>query len=194
MTVASYFDRISQVMSSTNFIPTTILFVLLGLGALVALRAQSRDDFDFADMLRGDDGRVSSTKMFSFVSIAVTSWIVAYLTISGKITPEYYWYYLVVWSGTAVAMKLVDKWNGSLPFSRGDMQQAMQGGAQAAALGAAAATPGNNQPVNIVLPGLGIAPGIGGAGIAPGGGAAGLGGAAPGLGGTPPDEPLPPRP
>lgn len=180
----SNYDRVVQAVSSANFVPTTILIALLGLAALVALRAQSRDDFDFADMLRGDDGKVSNTKMFSFISIAVTSWMVAYLTISGKITPEYFWYYLVVWSGTAVALKLVDKWNGSLPFTRGDMQQAMQGGAQAAALGAAAATPGN-QPVVVTLPGIGGAgasPGIGGAG-APGIGGAG-GAAGPNLGGA----------
>lgn len=119
-------------------IPTLILISLLVFAFALVAKAQARPDFDFGEMLKDENGKVSSTRMFSFICLAVTSWVIATLTISDKLTSDYFWYYLIIWSGTAVALKLVDKWNGTLPFSKGDMRQAMQGGAQAAALGAAA--------------------------------------------------------
>jgi hypothetical protein len=131
---------------SLPIIPTLILLVLLIFAFAIMVKAQARRDFDFADMIRDDGGKVSSTRMFSFICLAITSWIMAILTIGDKLTSEYFWYYLVVWSGTAVALKLVDKWNGNLPFTRSDMQQAVQAGAQAAAVGAAAVSPDNNPP------------------------------------------------
>lgn len=114
----TWVEVIQNSVASLPIVPTAILFCLLVFAFALVLRAQSRDDFDFADMLRDDDGKVSSTRMFSFICLAVTSWIIATLTISDKLTPDYFWYYLIVWSGTAVALKLVEKWNGTLPFGR----------------------------------------------------------------------------
>lgn len=132
----SWSEIFKAAVVSLPVIPTLILFVLLLFVFVLVGKAQSRDDFDFGDMLKDENGKVSSTRMFSFICLAVTSWIIAVLTISDKLTSEYFWYYLVIWSGTAVALKLVDKWNGTLPFSRNDMRQAVQAGADAAAAGA----------------------------------------------------------
>lgn len=137
-----------EAIISLPVIPTVILFLLLAFAFILVARAQARPDFDWADMLRDENGKVSSTRMFSFICLAITSWIMAILAISKELTPDYFWYYLVVWSGTAVALKLVDKWNGTLPFTRGDMQRATAAGAEAAAVGAAAAT--GNQVVRVV--------------------------------------------
>lgn len=150
-TTQTVFRNMETIMLAQPVVPTALLFVLLLFAFTIMLKAQKRKDFDWADMLKDDDGKVSSTRMFSFICLAVTSWIVAYLTISDKLTEQYYWYYLVIWSGTAVALKMIDKWNGTLPFSRGALQDATNTGAAAAALGAAAAT-GNPVPQQTGLP------------------------------------------
>lgn len=144
----SIVESVQKIALAQPVVPTAILFILLIFSFVLMLKAQSRKDFDFAQMLQDENGKASSTRMFSFICLAVTSWIVSFMTISEKLTEQYFFYYLVVWSGTAVALKIVDKWNGTLPFSRGDMQQAAASGAAAAALGAAAATSGTLTPTD----------------------------------------------
>lgn len=103
---------LSDYLQSKSFAPTLILACLLLLAAWVLLRAQRRPDFDLADMLRDDAGKLSSTRIFAFISLAITSWILAYLTVTEKLNENYYLYYLVTWSGATVLMKFIDRWGG----------------------------------------------------------------------------------
>lgn len=121
---------VAAILADQPVVPSLILVCLLVFAFVLLVRAQQRPDFDIAQMLQ-EDGKVSSTKMFSFIAIAVSSWIIAFLTIAKALTPEYFSYYLIIWSGTAVAIKIVDKWNGTLPFSRSDMANAVQASTQA---------------------------------------------------------------
>ena len=98
-------------------IPAAVLAVIL-LGALyVVHKAQEREDFDFADMLRDDNDKPSALRLGIFVCLAVSSWALIYDTIHQKeLDPQAFGIYILVWSGAKIAEKIVDmvaaKWVG----------------------------------------------------------------------------------
>lgn len=103
-------------------IPALMLLVLIILLVVVLVRAQARPDFDVANFLRDELGKESAMRAFAFVALAVTSWVIATLTLKGNLTPDYFLYYNLTWANTVVLMKLADKWSGQLPFSRENAQ------------------------------------------------------------------------
>ncbi len=54
-------------------IATFVLFVMLTCGLWLAYKAQGRPDFDWADMLRDPQGKASSSRLFAFLAIVITS-------------------------------------------------------------------------------------------------------------------------
>lgn len=108
--------QLHSLLQGQPVVPTLLLFLLLLFAFFVLVRAQRRPDFDLAEMLKDETGRISGARAFAFVSLAVTSWIVTYQTISGSLEPQYFFYYITTWSGASVAMALINKWDGSIPF------------------------------------------------------------------------------
>jgi hypothetical protein len=98
------------------------LLILVGITAMIWFlisRAQKDPDFDIANTLRDEAGKESATRVLTFGAFAVTSWGYA---VSAFALPQYFsevtLYYLAFWSGSPVALKLAEKWNGNLPWSK----------------------------------------------------------------------------
>lgn len=86
--------------------------------AFVIVKAQQRQDFDFAGMLRDESGKESALRLAILGSFAISSWSLCYETMNGARE----WWHLAIycgtWSGAAVVRDLAQKWNGQLPWSK----------------------------------------------------------------------------
>lgn len=99
--------------------PAIILVVLLALGLFVLWRTQKTNDaFDFADMLRDDSGKPSSSRMAVFVCLAISTWALMYMIIvkKGDLDPWIFISYIAIWSGAKVAEKGLDAYIGNVGY------------------------------------------------------------------------------
>jgi archaellum biogenesis protein FlaJ (TadC family) len=100
--------------SLTISTPSVVLFGILLFAVYVAFKAQKRDDFDFADMLRDETGKPSALRTSIFVSLAITSWVLVYIVIEKRVSDStlfnLFAIYIAVWSGAKVAEKAIDAW------------------------------------------------------------------------------------
>lgn len=99
-------------------VPVLMLLSMFGVFVWVLWRAQRREDFDAAQFLHDDAGRLSSVRLFAFLAVAVHSWVIAVETVSGRITPDMTMIYAATWSGSLVLAEAVKKWNGTLPWAK----------------------------------------------------------------------------
>ena len=104
-----------------NF-PTAVLsFMLVGI-AYAMSQAQKKPGFDWGDGFRDGNGKVSYTHAAVPIALALSSWVLLYVTINGikstfsgqemsqVLQSLLYWYiaYMVVWAGTKTVDKLVE--------------------------------------------------------------------------------------
>ena len=105
-------------------ISTFILFLVMTLLFYIGWNAQTRKDFDFADMLRnGGSRKPSGTRLASLVCLIITSWVMVYsfLAVLGKTVPAekehltllttLFGIYMSIWSGSKVVEKAIDAWS-----------------------------------------------------------------------------------
>lgn len=95
--------------------PALVLLILLLVFAWVLNKTQKNPDneFDFADMLKDDQGKPSASRMAVFVCLALSSWAIMYLVINNKSRIDLttiFIAYMVIWSGQKVAEKFLDVW------------------------------------------------------------------------------------
>ena len=110
------FTRLVSEVQVKDLVALTILFLQLVLLAFVLYRAQKRPDFDVARFLRDENGKESAGRAFAFICLAVMSWGFAMLIFLDRMTEYYFFIFGGLWAGTPVAMEMVKKWNGAMPF------------------------------------------------------------------------------
>lgn len=97
-------------------IATTILLLLLFLGAWVLWKVQSdpTNGFSFEEMLRDDDGKPSAFRLAIFVSLAVSTWVLMYIVLKTNTLDTWMFVtYLGIWSGAKVAETAITAYAGS---------------------------------------------------------------------------------
>lgn len=99
-------------------VPGLMFLLMVGVFVWVVWRAQARVDFDASEFLRDDAGKLSSVRLFAFVSLGVHTWVIAVETMASRISPDQMLIYAVTWSGSLVLAEAVGKWNGVLPWAR----------------------------------------------------------------------------
>jgi hypothetical protein len=117
---------LAWMLSHVNAADTVLVVLLIG-AAWVVWMAQRREDFDFADMLK-DDGTGKATPLrFAIIgSFAVSSWVVMHDTLASNLSDTQWVVYLVTWSGAAIMRVFAEKWDGRMPWVRGDAPGAGQ--------------------------------------------------------------------
>lgn len=96
--------------------PAVILLLIFFLGMYVLYKTQNADnDFDFAEMLRDDNGKPSSSRMATFVCLGASTWAIMYILVktNGQIDPWIFVAYITIWSGAKVAERLIDSYMAS---------------------------------------------------------------------------------
>lgn len=101
-------------MSSLPFVapdlPNLMLLALVLVALLVLLRWQkSHPNFDLADLLTGDNGKVSLKKFGQASALAVSTWAFVVLVQQGKLTEFYFIGYMTVWAGLQLVQAKIDK-------------------------------------------------------------------------------------
>lgn len=87
------------------------MLVALALVALLVLFRwqRSHPNFDLADLLTGDNGKVSLAKFGQVSALTVSTWGFAVLVEQGKLTEFYYIGYMTVWAGYRLVQAKIDK-------------------------------------------------------------------------------------
>lgn len=81
------------------------VLVIVVLAILWSLERRSRNrDSKIAldDLLIGDDGKISKAATVMFGAFFMTTWVIVYLTINGKLTEGYFTAYILAWVAPAV--------------------------------------------------------------------------------------------
>lgn len=94
--------------------PAIVMLVLMFMGAYVLHRTQAnpQNKFDFADMLRDDNGKPSAFRLGIFVCMALSTWYIMYATIKAKGVIDTYQIlgYMAIWSGAKIVETALNIW------------------------------------------------------------------------------------
>jgi hypothetical protein len=78
--------------------PAASLLAMFAIGVYVLFAAQRRADFDWGQALKDDGGKVSALRLAIFVAIAVSSWLIIFVTMNvikdGKDLAELFPFYM----------------------------------------------------------------------------------------------------
>lgn len=106
-----------------EFFPALVLIGMLVMIFYVLVKAQKLEGFNLADMLRDERGKPSALRMAILVALSFSSWGLMALILYGQLTPEYWFWYLVTWSGSLALVKIAEagqRWDGRLPWARSE--------------------------------------------------------------------------
>lgn len=114
----SYLEALVASVTIGVILPALLLVVLLSFVGFILWRAQGRQDFDIADLLKDDTNKISTWRFVALMAFALHS-AYFYATLFNKPDPEMFLWFAVIWGGTPASIILAEKWNGVLPFARG---------------------------------------------------------------------------
>ena len=116
----TYLAALASSLTIGVIVPLLILAIVLRILRNLLLKAQASEGFDIAQVLKDDDGKVSSIRFLSFLAFAISTWALAVVMFAH---PDHidsaFLAYLIVWSASRPALELAQKWNGQLPFAKG---------------------------------------------------------------------------
>jgi hypothetical protein len=99
--------------------PFLVLLVLLAGLAGMLWRAQANSKLDLANMFKDDAGKESGLRFAILGAWVFTSWVLMALAVGkSDYIVQAFTVYLLFWSGAPIAAKLIEKWNGTLPWSK----------------------------------------------------------------------------
>jgi hypothetical protein len=114
----TYLAALASSLTINVIIPLGILIALFGFVWYVLARAQRSGEFKIQQMLLDDAGKASSSRLFGFIAVSVSSWYLAAKLWAGTSTATEFFYYLMAWSGAMVFNKIAEKWDGQMPWSK----------------------------------------------------------------------------
>ena len=85
---------------------TVILFTVR---ALVIKDKDDKSQFRLEDLLLGDDGRASKGAAVLFGAFAMTTWMMVYLALTGKMTEGYFGLYVAAWVAPTLTRLIFNK-------------------------------------------------------------------------------------
>lgn len=113
---ATYLQALAASLTIKVIIPGLMLLALVGLFLWVIFQAQKRQDFDASEFLRGEDNKLSMSRLFAFVACCWSTWHLSALTFDQGVSEEKFMVYLATWSGSLVALQAINAFRpGSKP-------------------------------------------------------------------------------
>jgi hypothetical protein len=100
-------------------IPLFLFFVMLTPLVWILWIAQRRDDFDAADFLKDETGKLSYGRLTGAGGFCVTSWGYATAIVNGHYSAELMLAFGILWAASPAIVEAAKKWDGSLPFGKG---------------------------------------------------------------------------
>jgi hypothetical protein len=93
-------------------VPLAAFALIFGMFVWVLMRAQRSANFDAAEFLRDDAGKLSKGGLFAFIACASHTWALMVETINARLTVEFMAVYAVTWSGSLVLLEGIRAWKG----------------------------------------------------------------------------------
>ena len=94
---------------TANLSLIALLAVALFAALLIHSWQKSHPEFDLADLLTGDNGKVSLSKFGQVSALIVSTWGFVVLVQTGKLTEFYFIGYMTVWTGAKLIQSGIDK-------------------------------------------------------------------------------------
>ena len=94
---------------TANLSLIALLAVALFAALLIHSWQKSHPEFDLADLLTGDNGKVSLSKFGQVSALIVSTWGFVVLVQQGKLTEFYFIGYMTVWTGAKLIQSGIDK-------------------------------------------------------------------------------------
>lgn len=102
--------------------PFAVLLLLLASLGCMLWKAQKSGKLDLAQMFTDGEGRASGGKFAILGAWIISSWFLMAVIVTKQhdnVLIVCMGIYLLFWSGAPIALELVKKWNGHLPWSKG---------------------------------------------------------------------------
>jgi hypothetical protein len=96
-----------------------LVFLLMSM-IYVVWKAQQRQDFDFAKMLKDETGKESVLNFGIMISLATSTWVIMHDTLSNNMSDNQWYAYLITWSAARIFIVAAGKWDGRLPWAKKD--------------------------------------------------------------------------
>lgn len=107
-------DFCGSVLSKID-VATAVMVLIFLMGAFVLYRVQQdkNNDFNFEDMLRDEQNKPSAFRLAIFVSLAVSTWVIMYITLKTNALDTWMFLsYLAIWSGAKIAETALNAYSG----------------------------------------------------------------------------------
>lgn len=97
-----------------------VLGLLLLLPVWIMYAAHKETGFSWGQMLRDTDNKSSAVRIGVPISLAVSSYGAMYVMVKWPPADalKYHTLFLAIWSSTLVVSKIIDRWDGRLPFAK----------------------------------------------------------------------------
>lgn len=93
-------------------VPKVVMVVLMFGFIWSVWIVQKRPNFDFADIYKDDNGKVSAARFAGVGTWVACTWYVMQDMMDGVPTAEIFGLYAGIFSGAGVAVKAIEKWKG----------------------------------------------------------------------------------
>jgi hypothetical protein len=103
-------------MNRTIVLMITLALLLIALIVSLVRRDRCTDSrINLDDLLLGEDGRLSKAAAVMMGAFALTSWLIVYLALTGRLTEGYFTAYLGAWVAPTVTALIVRRPSSSTP-------------------------------------------------------------------------------
>lgn len=103
-------DKLLELLGIVAKDPLAIVLGFLGIGAFIILYMiqAKRDNFDLRALISDDKRQPSIHKLGQLTALVMSTWMLVYLAVHDRMTPEYFITYMGIWTAAQTA----DRWIG----------------------------------------------------------------------------------
>ena len=118
----SYLQALLASVTIGVIIPLVILVLMLSIVGYTLLLAQRRNDFDIAQIFCDETARPTTARFIMLLAFGFSCYYLTSKLLSGNTDPGEFYAFLAAWSSSLAMLKLAEKWDGRMPFSKGPDQ------------------------------------------------------------------------
>ncbi len=118
----SYLQALLASVTIGVIIPLIILVIMLSIVGYTLLLAQRRDDFDIAQIFCDETKRPTTARFIMLLAFGYSCYYLTSKLLAGRTDSVEFFAFLAAWSSSLAILKLAEKWDGRLPFTKGPDQ------------------------------------------------------------------------
>lgn len=119
---SSYLQALLASVTIGVIIPMVILLLMLSIIGYTLILAQRRADFDIAQIFCDETGRPTTARFIMLLAFGYSCYYLTAKLLGSRTDPLEFFAFLAAWSSSLAILKLAEKWDGRLPFTKGPDQ------------------------------------------------------------------------